>query len=56
LKPKQEKSKNLFGIPENITQDNGGPNNSGAWHEFANEKTLKPMLISPDQTEANGVC
>ena len=45
----------LHGVPETITSDNGPPYQSQDWKEFAKQMGFKPIFVSPEHPEGNGV-
>ena len=45
----------LHGVPESITSDNGPPYQSKNWEKFGKEMGFKPIKVSPEHPEGNGV-
>ena len=54
----QDKLEDIFalhGVPETVTSDNGPPYQSQDWKEFAKQMGFKPIFVSPEHPEGNGV-
>ena len=55
LQDKLEDVFSLQGVPETVTSDNGPPYCSKDWRKFGKQMGFKPLPVSPEHPEANGI-